>query len=726
MAKSGPALFLGLELATDQLRATIVDENLDLVGVEAIDFDSELSEYQTQGGIFTTPGDAYTTPVDMWVKALDFLLEKVGRNHDASRIKAIGGSAQSALVWWKPTVAFPTLDSRLPLHNQLSPHAFALANTPVAQDTFSHTHALSLEAALGGPDQMAARVGTSASPSLVAAQLIRVREASPDVWGRTGRVQMASAFLASLLAGTWVGMNEAEACTTGLWQYTSGGQGHWDDEVIALVAGSPEEARRVRSWLGDVDVSGGGRRIAVVSKYMQERYGLEPDTIISPFTADYLSTYLSLVPSPSDAVLAFGPMDFLLTSAPHYLPTRLYNVFPHPAQDQGEKRKYIVMLTSRNADVPRTLVRDMYTKSWSAFDRLVSVVPPGGSIGLDDKLFSFWLLQGDSYPLAHVKGIYRFETGIKVNEFRDLRANPRCLVESQILSFRVRWARTAATGVLGAAAGRARGAGAYAAQRTTNAPGAASAIGLTFDPYDPSALPSRVLATGAAVNFPSVAQLAAEVLNAPVFLPATQLESAQTAPHRNAPAPGVPGRAALGGAYIARWVWGRERGIGRGSFEEEVRRLLGKRWLATGGKPPRASVLAPAAAASSGGARGFGATVFEEDEDGLDDEDTGRARTATGSSGATGVSTTPGTGASTPAQTSTAFTTPDLGGASPAQEAANGSAALVAVQALPTADTEAQLGLAKVAEPDTDAFMAYAAIVPEYCRLEGMLVKGLV
>src|SRR6202012_1061436 len=80
-------------------------------------------------------------------------------------------------------------------------------------------------------------------------------------------------------------------------------------------------------------------------------------------------------------VLSFGPMDFMLTSAPHYLPTRLYNVFPHPAQDQNEKRKYIVMLTSRNADIPRTLVRDMYTKSWSAFDRLVSVVPPGGSIG---------------------------------------------------------------------------------------------------------------------------------------------------------------------------------------------------------------------------------------------------------------------------------------------------------------------------------------------------------
>jgi xylulokinase len=44
--KTGQALFLGLELATDQLRASIVDESLELVGVECVDFDTELSEYQ--------------------------------------------------------------------------------------------------------------------------------------------------------------------------------------------------------------------------------------------------------------------------------------------------------------------------------------------------------------------------------------------------------------------------------------------------------------------------------------------------------------------------------------------------------------------------------------------------------------------------------------------------------------------------------------------------------
>ena len=44
--KSLSTLFLGLELATDQLGASIVDENLELVGVEVVDFDTEVTEYQ--------------------------------------------------------------------------------------------------------------------------------------------------------------------------------------------------------------------------------------------------------------------------------------------------------------------------------------------------------------------------------------------------------------------------------------------------------------------------------------------------------------------------------------------------------------------------------------------------------------------------------------------------------------------------------------------------------
>lgn len=71
------------------------------------------------------------------------------------------------------------------------------------------------------------------------------------------------------------------------------------------------------------------------------------ETIVAPFTSDYLSTYLSICPTPSDSVLSFGPMDMMMTPAPHYLPSRLYSLFPHPAQDVSEKRRYVAMLASR-------------------------------------------------------------------------------------------------------------------------------------------------------------------------------------------------------------------------------------------------------------------------------------------------------------------------------------------------------------------------------------------
>lgn len=364
-----------------------------------------------------------------------------------------------------------------------------------------------------------------------------------------------------------------------------------------------------------------------------------------------------------------------------------------------------------------------------------------------------------------MKGIFRFETGIKVNEFRDLRANPRTLLESQVLSLRVRWSRMIATGVLGTGSGRGRGN--VTQTPSPSLPGRSSSVmsslGLPFDPYDYVPLPGRILATGAATNFPSVANLVGDVFNAPVFVPTSQVDSAQVVPHRNAPASGFPGRAALGGAYIARWVWGKERGAssggsggGRGfGFEEEIRRLLGKRWVASGGLPLRTNINGAVSGGGGSGANsgtstpyghgsrsGLGSSILvEEDEDGMEEmerngggygfgeiDTSTRLRTHTNSTVDSITSSINSFGAP-----STALTTPDMNTAGSPSPDPNGAPAtpttttpLTPVSAMPTSDSEAQIGLAKVAEPDVDAFMAYASIVPEYCRLESMLVKSLV
>jgi xylulokinase len=322
-----------------------------------------------------------------------------------------------------------------------------------------------------------------------------------------------------------------------------------------------------------------------------------------------------------------------------------------------------------------------------------------------------------------------------------------------------------ATGLLGS--GSSRGRGNVTQTPSPSLPGRSSSVtsslGLPFDPYDYAPLPGRILATGAATNFPSVANLVGDVFNAPVFVPTTQVDSAQIVPHRNAPASGFPGRAALGGAYIARWVWGKERGSspgsgagrGLGGFEDEMRRLLGKRWVATGGLSLRTNVNGAVSGNGGSGGNsgastpyghgpsrsGLGATVFvEEDEDEVEEMERNGGGYGFGEIGDAAVrkrtqtnsTTDSGTNSNSLGGPSTAFTTPDMNSGLDSPDP-NGTPAtpttttpLAPVTAMPTSDAEAQIGLAKVAEPDVDAFMTYAAIVPEYCRLENMLVKSLV
>lgn len=396
------------------------------------------------------------------------------------------------------------------------------------------------------------------------------------------------------------------------------------------------------------------------------------------------------------------------------------------------------------------------------------------SPSLDDKLFSFWFLQADGFPFSHVKGIFRFETGIKVNEFRDLRANPRCLLESQFLSFRVRWSRILTSGIFGNTVGRG---GTVPNSDTINPSGTnlpPSKLGLAFDPYDHSTLPLRILATGAAANFPSVVNIIGDIFYAPVIIPTSQIDAAQVAPHRNAPARGHPSRASMGGAYVARWVWGRERGgiRGGGTFEDDLRKVFSKRWTMTGGLTLKTSANAvpqlsnsavstpvvgglSTGGSSRGGSgsstpyshhprSGLGTTVVvEEDEEEIDSEVvTGRLRSLTTSAIIGPLQTT---NASLSLLSNSALAASALNGQNPApfissellppdpsntaggETSATTSAPLTPVTVMTsTSESDLQVGLGKVTDPDVDSFMSYAAIVPEYCRLEGMLVKGIV
>ncbi|KAG8752913.1 hypothetical protein FRC14_006592 [Serendipita sp. 396] len=726
--------FLGLQLSVDSLRAAIVDEQLELVGSEHVDFDSEFPEYQTRAGVHVSPGDVYMTSVEIWLRALDILFERLQRNYELAKIKAISGAAQLCPVWLTSDVvsALQSVSPQASLREQLMQTVFSVPQVPVAHDNSAAQFASSLEAALGGPEAMANQVGVTAHASLLAAQMLHLRTANADAWKQTSHVTLASGFLCSVLTGKLACFRESEASATGMYALS---KEQWDENVLQAIAGPGDSIQRLKSMLGNVERNAAAP-IGTVHPYFSSKYGLESDVSIYPFTSECLASYLSLAPSSADCVVEFGTTDILLTPAAKVVPSPYFITVPHPAQDTtAEKRKYISMIMTRNADVPRALVRDAYTKSWSAFDRLVAVVPPGGSIGLDDKLFSFWLLQEEQYPFSHVKGVYRFETGVKVAEFRDLRANPRCLLESQILSIRVRLAHLNNNGV-------------FLPSRSLKSPRSSQVvdgIGVKFDPYDIANLPKRILATGSACTFPSVVGLLGDIFNAPVLVPNSLVE--QSTPEASR----LPStaRPALGAAYVARWGWRKTSRPDEkhASFEDEVRWLMTKKWTVAGNGPATSggnrsrSVSAPGTAPGPGykhlhAKSGLAASSFAEEDE---DEENNEASFGQYSGAVTPPRSLKNLTA-TPALSSAA-TTPSLSSISGSSAnptpniplevglenaAGSGYPPLAPIQPLPTDDADIQLGLVKVAEADHDTFLTYAAIVPEYCRLERMIVKGLV
>jgi xylulokinase len=117
---------------------------------------------------------------------------------------------------------------------------------------------------------MANQVGVTAHASLLAAQILHLRDTKPEIWAKTTRISVASGFLCSILSGKTVGFYEAEAAATGLYSLP---KEQWEDKVLQIVAGS-DGTGKLKTSLGGVE-----RNAAIpvgrVSTYFTAKYGLD-------------------------------------------------------------------------------------------------------------------------------------------------------------------------------------------------------------------------------------------------------------------------------------------------------------------------------------------------------------------------------------------------------------------------------------------------------------------
>lgn len=305
---------------------------------------------------------------------------------------------------------------------------------------------------------------------------------------------------------------------------------------------------------------------------------------------DCAAGYISFLPENTDACISFGQSDQLVVPTRHFVPSPSWALIPSPLQairphtspePTRDDPPWLAISHYQDAAHARAIVRDIYTNSrWSVFNQLVKIIPPGGGVGLDNKLFTFFR------PTGPTKGLRRFETGVRVAEYADLRANARCLLEGQALAMRVALGRVASKDERG----------------SPGLPRQADLGGLVgFDPFDTELVPRRIFAMGKPAGSSCIAGLFSSVLGAPVVVAADDAEAAaQSSPpnggigteaigeassQQSSSAslsppirPGErPSRSALGAAFYALYQLARQEtasGVAHTSFGHIIRNYL--------------------------------------------------------------------------------------------------------------------------------------------------------
>ncbi|OZJ04771.1 hypothetical protein BZG36_01866 [Bifiguratus adelaidae] len=476
--------YLGLDLSTQQLKCTLVNDSVTIVYEKAVNFEKDLPEYKTRNGAIQN-GDEVTSPTLMWVHALDRLFESMRNDGvDLASIKGISGAGQQhGSVYWS-TSAMETLahlDTSLMLHEQLQ-NAFAIANSPIWQDASTTRQCRELETFVGSPQKLAELTGSRGYERFTGNQIAKIRQTNKTAYDKTAHISLVSSFIATLLLQKLAPIDVGDASGMNLMDIRTH---QWDDRVLKHCGGD-----QLREKLASQPVEG-GTNLGCIGSYFTERYGFSKECIIFPFTGDNQATLVSMQLLPGDCVVSLGTSDTLLLNLKEAQPTTDSHLMAHPT----DRDAFMGMLCYKNGSLTREWVRDHYANGdWKTYNDMVEQTKAGctGTIEQEDKQverFGFYYLMQEIIPFA--KGIYRFEDGVQVQEFsQEAKTNvsydPRAIIESQFMSMRVRSDRML--------------------EGNAN----------SGDESHLSAL-NRILATGGASNNPTFLQTLANVFNLPVY-----------------------------------------------------------------------------------------------------------------------------------------------------------------------------------------------------------------
>uniref|UniRef100_A0A3Q3MIA6 Xylulose kinase n=1 Tax=Mastacembelus armatus TaxID=205130 RepID=A0A3Q3MIA6_9TELE len=368
------ALYLGFDFSTQQLKAVAIDDDLNLVFRDHVQFDSDLPEFRTRGGVHIhADGLTVTSPVLMWVRALDLLLHKMKvAGLDFTRVRALSGSGQQhGSVYWKRGAAqiLNRLDPEQDLHVQLQQDSFSVSDSPVWMDSSTGRHCQDLQAAVGGPMRLAEITGSRAYERFTGNQIAKFYQDQPQAYEDTERISLVSSFAASLFLGEYAAIDYSDGSGMNLldiWTKT------W--ARICLDTTAPGLDRLLGAPVPSSSTLG------PVSSYFVQRYGFSPSCRVVAFTGDNPASLAGMRLQPGDVAVSLGTSDtvFLWIQQPH--PALEGHVFCNPVDEET----YMALLCFKNGSLTRERIRDECAGgSWELFSAALRETPLGNDGNID-------------------------------------------------------------------------------------------------------------------------------------------------------------------------------------------------------------------------------------------------------------------------------------------------------------------------------------------------------
>ncbi|CCK71141.1 xylulokinase KNAG_0G00850 [Huiozyma naganishii CBS 8797] len=432
--------YLGLDLSTQQLKCLAINQALQIVHSETVEFDKELPHYESRKGVYVN-GDVIDCPVLMWIEAIDLVFKKyVKAQFPLSQVHAISGSCQQhGSVYWSEEgeALLEKLQDKSSgsLIDHLDSSAFSRQTAPNWQDHSTGAQCKELESIVGGPGKLAELTGSRAHFRFTGPQILKVVETEGATYKKTARIMLVSNFLASVFCGKFVGLEEADSCGMNLYDIPSrklndkllqfiDSKSDGQDGLLQKLGGEPMECKTPTP-------------VGKIARYFADVYKLNPECSIFPMTGDNLATICSLPLQSNDVLISLGTSTTVLLVTDQYHTSPNYHMFTHPTIPDH----YMGMICYCNGSLAREKVRDQLEndKSWTKFNDAVM----DDSLDTSDELGIYFPF-GEIVPsvsATYKKVKFDKSTGqitSTVSNFDNARHDAKNIVESQALSCRAR------------------------------------------------------------------------------------------------------------------------------------------------------------------------------------------------------------------------------------------------------------------------------------------------